>query len=419
MFPALSISIIKPLQALWRLARNVLTLQSMTDPRTIPPRVETILAALVSFDTTSRHSNLSIIEWIEGYLAAHNVSFTRYPGGDDGKWNLHAVIGPEKAGGMAFAGHVDCVPVDGQDWSSDPFVLREENGRLYGRGAADMKGYVACMLAAVPDFKAMDLPKPIHLLFTCDEEITCDGARHLIEDIKQAHLLPALCMVGEPTMMTPVIAHKGRFAVRVRLVGKPGHSSLPQGGKNALHAMGRAIAICADEADRLSIEGRRVDGFVPPYTTMQVGLASGGSILNIIPEQAEFDVEWRNVPGDEGSVEFEKLREALAPLDDSLREDNPGGGISYLLLVDLPPLALAADHLLTELTCQITGSNTTGKVSYGTEAGIYQRGAMESIVCGPGDIAQAHRPDEFIAKEQLERCETVIRDFARRVSGAA
>lgn len=397
----------------------MLTVQAMTDQRPISLNVETILSVLISFDTTSSRSNLPIIEWIEAYLASHEVPFVRYPGGDEGKWNLHAIIGPQAAGGIAFAGHVDCVPVEGQDWSSDPFVLREESGRLYGRGAADMKGYVACMLAAIPDFKAMALPKPVHLLFTCDEEITCDGARHLIADIQRDGRLPELCVVGEPTMMSPVIAHKGRFAVRVRLVGKPGHSSLPEGGRNALHAMGRAIALCADEADRFALAGRQVDGFTPPYTTMQVGLASGGSILNIIPEHAQFDVEWRNVPGDEGAEEFRKLQNALAPLDEELRKNNPEGGISYLQLVDLPPLALPADHFLTEVTCQITGRNSPGMVSYGTEAGIYQRGGMDSIVCGPGDIAQAHRPDEFIAREQLELCEKALRDFARRVSGTA
>lgn len=397
----------------------MLTVQAMTDQRPISLNVETILSVLISFDTTSSRSNLPIIEWIEAYLTSHEVPFVRYPGGDEGKWNLHAIIGPQDSGGIAFAGHVDCVPVEGQDWSSDPFVLREENGRLYGRGAADMKGYVACMLAAIPDFKAMELPKPVHLLFTCDEEITCDGARHLIADIQRADRLPELCVVGEPTMMSPVIAHKGRFAVRVRLVGKPGHSSLPEGGRNALHAMGRAIALCADEADRFALAGRRVDGFTPPYTTMQVGLASGGSILNIIPEHAQFDVEWRNVPGDEGVKEFRKLQNALAPLDEELRKNNPEGGISYLQLVDLPPLALSVDHLLTEITCQITGRNSPGMVSYGTEAGIYQRGGMDSIVCGPGDIAQAHRPDEFITREQLEFCEKALRDFARRVSGTA
>jgi len=388
----------------------------MTDPRSIPADSVAILSALVSFDTTSRNSNLPLVEWIEEYLEHHGVRFTRYPGGDDGKWNLHAFIGPDEAGGIAFSGHLDTVPVDGQDWTSDPFILREENGRLYGRGAADMKGYVACMLAAIPDIQAMELSRPVHLLFTCDEEITCNGARELIADLQKAGQVPALCVVGEPSLMTPIIAHKGRFAVRVKLTGKSGHSSGPQHGRNALHAMGRAIAICADQAEWFATQGRRVEGFDPPYTSMQVGLAAGGAILNIIPEHAWFDVEWRNVPGDEGPQALEHLQSALALLDAVLRNDNPQGGITYEMLVDLPPLSLSEEHLLTDVTRQITGSNTTGYVSYGTEAGIYQRGGMESIVCGPGDIAQAHRPDEFIAIEQLQRCDRAIRTFARRIS---
>lgn len=388
----------------------------MIDPHTVPAQSATILAALVSFDTTSSNSNAAIIAWIEDYLSAHGVASTRYPGpeGAEEKWNLHAVIGPARSGGLAFSGHVDCVPVEGQDWSSDPFTLREEGERLYGRGAADMKGFVACMLAAVPDLKKYALKEPVHLLFTCDEEITCDGARHLMASLQAAKMLPDRCIVGEPSLLAPIVAHKGRFAVRVAFHGLPGHSSNPEAGRNALHAMGRAIALCADEAERLAREGRRVSGFEPAYTTMQVGVASGGSILNIIPEYASFDVEWRNVPGDDGPIMFEALKEALRPLEHALTLENPSGGITYEQLCDLPPLALPMDHALTLETQQITGRNTAGHVSYGTEGGIYQRAGMDSIVCGPGDIAQAHRPDEFITRDQLERCDRMIRDFVRR-----
>ncbi|QDH17853.1 acetylornithine deacetylase [Swingsia samuiensis] len=382
----------------------------------IPTDVKSILKVLVSYDTTSRNSNLPIIEWIEHYLSHYSVAYTRYNGGDEGKWNLHAIIGPQRSGGIAFSGHVDCVPVDDQKWSSDPFVLREENGLLYGRGTADMKGFVACVLSSVPDFIKMDLPYPIHLFFTCDEEITCDGARYLMKDIQAAHLLPEICIVGEPTMLSPVIAHKGRYAVRINLTGKSGHSSVPELGRNALHAMGRAIAICADQADFFLENGRQVIGFTPPYTTMQVGIAKGGSILNIIPEHASFEVEWRNVPGDEGEEEFQKLKQLLDPLDQELRIGNPTGGIEYEVLVNLPPLSLSETSFLVDMTCQTTGKNTVGFVSYGTEAGIYQRAGLESIVCGPSDIAQAHRPDEFIAISQLQECERVLKEFALKAN---
>ncbi|GBR49860.1 acetylornithine deacetylase [Neokomagataea thailandica NBRC 106555] len=388
----------------------------MIDPHNVPAEAEAILAALVSFDTTSAKSNTDIISWIEAYLSAHGVTFKRYPGPDGGaeKWNLHAVIGPVRSGGLAFSGHVDCVPVDGQDWSSDPFALREENGRLYGRGAADMKGFVACMLAAVPDIKELTNDEPVHLLFTCDEEITCDGARQIMSDLAADGLLPERCIVGEPSLLAPIVAHKGRFAVRIHFHGTPGHSSNPEAGSNALHAMGRAIALCADEAERLALEGQRVAGFEPPYTTMQVGVASGGSILNIIPEYAFFDVEWRNVPGDEGQAMFESLKAKLAPLEQSLKTQSAQGGIRFEALCNLPPLALPVDHSLTLLTQQITGRNSAGHVSYGTEGGIYQRAGMASIVCGPGDIAQAHKPDEFVTRDQLARCDRMIRDFVKR-----
>nr|WP_294917985.1 acetylornithine deacetylase [uncultured Neokomagataea sp.] len=388
----------------------------MSDPHTVPPQSADILAALVAFDTTSAKSNAPIIAWIEQYLSAHGVSSTRYPGPEGAveKWNLHAIIGPDRAGGLAFSGHVDCVPVEGQEWSSDPFILREDGDRLYGRGAADMKGFVACMLAAVPDLKAYAVNNPIHLLFTCDEEITCDGARHLMADLRAAERMPDRCIVGEPSLLAPIIAHKGRFAVRVTFQGLPGHSSNPEAGRNALHAMGRAIALCADEAERLAQQGRRVAGFEPSYTTMQVGVASGGSILNIIPEHAAFEVEWRNVPGDDGPTMFKALQDRLAPLEEALKIGNSQGGITYEQLCDLPPLALSMEHGLTLETQRITGRNTAGHVSYGTEAGIYQRAGMDSIVCGPGDIAQAHRPDEFVTRDQLARCDRMIRDFARR-----
>ncbi|WP_029604840.1 acetylornithine deacetylase [Kozakia baliensis] len=374
-----------------------------------------ILRKLVSFDTTSRHPNAPLIEWIGDYLNAHGVPFTLSRGPEDGKWNLHAILGTQGAGGLAFSGHVDCVPVDGQNWSSDPFTLREQDGKLYGRGAADMKGFVAAMLAAIPRWRRQRLDKPVHLLITFDEEITCNGARYLMDDIIGRGLRPELCVVGEPTMMTPVIAHKGRLALRVNIVGRAAHSSHPEQGANAVHAMGRAIAIVADEAERFAREGLRVDGFSPPYTTMQAGLASGGAILNIVPEKASFDVEWRCVPGDKASQELARLQHFFEPFDEALRQYGPECGFFYEPLVDLPPLALSQDHPLTELVRQVTGSNQAGFVSYGTEAGIYQQAGMASIVCGPGDIAQAHKPDEWIAISQLERCDDFLQEMVRRV----
>ncbi|NVN05304.1 acetylornithine deacetylase [Asaia spathodeae] len=387
----------------------------MTPPKARLMDSVAILEKLVAFDTTSQNPNVPLIEWIESWLDAHEVPYSRHRGPEDGKWNLHAILGPQEKGGLALSGHVDCVPVEGQDWSRDPFTLTEKDGKLYARGAADMKGFVAAMLAAVPAIKAQTLSKPVHLFFTFDEEITCNGARYLIEDVKSRDLMPDFCVIGEPTLLSPIIAHKGRFTIRVDIKGRPAHSSQPALGANALHAMGRAIAEIAAMADEFERDGPHVSGFEPDHTTMQVGLAQGGSILNIVPEQASFEMEWRAVPGDSNEAIFARIRHRLAPIDQALRDAWPECGLEYTALVDLPPLALPESAPLVSLLQQITGRNSAGYVSYGTEAGIYQQAGLPTIVCGPGDIAQAHKPDEWIERDQLTRCEIMIERLVRQV----
>ncbi|GBQ88595.1 acetylornithine deacetylase [Acetobacter nitrogenifigens DSM 23921 = NBRC 105050] len=375
-----------------------------------------MLAHIVSYDTTSDRSDLPLIDWISGWMDAHGVSWSLSHDPSGEKANLHAIIGPREAGGLAFAGHVDTVPVTGQEWTGDPFVLREQGGKLIGRGAADMKGYVACMLAAVPDLVRIKLERPVHLLFTFDEEISCDGARVAMQDALENNLLPSVCVVGEPTLMTPVIAHKGRLAARLVARGKPGHSSRPAEGVNALHALGEAMAWVAAEARRLALEGRKVEGFEPPNSTIQIGFAQGGTAINIIPERAEALLEWRNVPGDDSHAMMARMEKELeATTGRWMREADPECGLSFEVLNELPPLALAADNPLTTAVKLATGANAEEFVSYGTEGGIYQQAGMTSIVCGPGSIEQAHRPDEWIARTQLERCDAFIRDMAQRV----
>ncbi|GBQ13872.1 acetylornithine deacetylase [Swaminathania salitolerans] len=387
----------------------------MTPPPLPGMDVCAILAKLVSFDTTSCNPNAALMSWVEDYLTRMDVPFWRSVGPEPGKWNLHAILGPVAPGGLAFSGHVDCVPVEGQDWSADPFVLREESGRLVGRGAADMKGFVAVMLVAIPRIRAEALLRPVHLFLTFDEEITCDGARHLVADVQQRGLMPDFCVIGEPTLLAPVIAHKGRYTVRVDITGRPAHSSRPALGTNALHAMGKAIAIIAEIAESFPQDGLHVPGFDPDHTTMQVGLAQGGSILNIVPEKSSFEMEWRAVPGESNEEIYARILNALAPLHDALRADGPGCGLVFTPLVDLPPLALSPDAPLASLLQQVTGHNSAGYVSYGTEAGIYQQAGLPTIVCGPGSIEQAHRPDEWISRDQIARCETMIDALVRRV----
>lgn len=384
-----------------------------------PTTTLAILERLVGFDTTSSRSNLALIDWIENYLDDHGVSCRRTTDAAGTKANLHAIIGPHREGGLALSGHVDTVPVEGQDWSTDPFSLHVADGRAIARGACDMKGFVASALAAVPHLASLDLQRPLHLFISFNEEVDCEGAHVLMRDLAEGGLKPALCVVGEPSMMKPIIAHKGRLAVRGTVRGRAGHSSQPDQGVNAIHAAAEAIAHIAAEARHLADRGRRVEGFDPEYSTIHVGLVQGGSILNIIPEHASFEMEWRTVPGDDGLVELDRLRAHLSGSTERwMRAVDPDSFISLEPLNTLPPLAIDPGHRLVALVKQCSGANDEGKVSYGTEAGIFQAAGIASIVCGPGDIAQAHKPDEWIALDQLDACDGFIRRLARSLTGA-
>jgi acetylornithine deacetylase len=389
----------------------------MSAPSTTP-RLNTteLLARLVSFDTTSRNSNLPLMAYVREYLDAHDVPYRVSADATGEKANIHAIIGPQQPGGVALSGHVDTVPVDGQAWSANPFTLRQSDGRLYARGSADMKGFVSACLAAVPEMKARNLSRPLHLFISYDEEVGCQGAKRLIEDLDESGLKPALCVVGEPSGMQPILAHKGKLNLRVAVRGVPGHSSEPDKGVNAIQAAGEAIAYVAAEARRLAKEGPFEDGFDPPHTTIHVGTIRGGTILNIIPERCEFVMEWRGIPGDEPMRHVERLRQFVAAnIEPAMHAVNRNTGFEYDVLIQMPGLSLAPDHELTAIVKQLTGSNSTGKVSYGTEGGYYQGAKIPTIVCGPGHIAQAHQPDEWIAQEQLDACDTFIRRLADRL----
>lgn len=376
-----------------------------------------MLARLVSFDTTSRNPNLELIAFVRQWLDRHGVAY-RVSGDPAGtKANLHAVIGPQTAGGIALSGHVDTVPVDGQAWSSDPFVLREADGRLFARGSADMKGFVAACLAAVPDLVSRKLARPIHLFVTHDEETDMSGARELVEDLAASGLKPAMCIVGEPSLMQPILAHKGRLALRVVAHGKPGHSSEPAKGVNAIAAAAEAIAFLSGEARRKAAEGPFDPGFDPPHTTVHVGTIQGGTILNIIPQRCEFVMEWRNVPKDDFFAEVERLRAHLAAnVEPAMRSVDAACGFELEVMNWIPGMSLPPGHALADLVKQITGANAAGYVSYGTEGGLYEQAGIPTIVCGPGAIAQAHQPDEWIARDQLDACDAFIRRLADRVA---
>jgi len=383
-----------------------------------PRRVATaeLLERLVAFDTTSRNSNLPLIAFVREFLDANAVAYRVSTDATGNKANIHAIIGPLQAGGIALSGHVDTVPVDGQRWSSDPFTLRRDNGRLYARGAADMKGFVAACLAAVPELRARGLAQPLHLFISYDEETGCEGAQRLVRDLAESGLKPALCVVGEPSGMKPILAHKGKLNLRVRVLGKPGHSSEPDKGVNAIFAAAQAVVHVAAEARRRAQEGPFEVGFDPPHTTIHVGTIQGGSILNIIPEHAEFIMEWRTIPGDDADREVERLKAYVAAhIEPAMHAIDPSTGFSFEVLSVMPSMAIAPDHALTLLVEQITGANSAGKVSYGTESGYYQAADIPTIICGPGHIAQAHQPDEWVAQDQLDACDAFIRRLAERL----
>jgi acetylornithine deacetylase len=384
-----------------------------------PARTTTteMLARLVAFDTTSRNPNLALIDFVRAWLDRHGVPYRVSTDPTGQKANIHAIIGPQAAGGIALSGHVDTVPVDGQAWSADPFALREAGGKLYARGAADMKGFVASCLAAVPDLARRKLARPIHLFITHDEETDMTGARELVEDLAASGLAPEMCIVGEPSLMQPILGHKGRLALRVIARGKPGHSSEPAKGVNAIAAAAEAIAYLNAEARRFGLEGPFDRNFDPPHTTAHVGTIQGGSILNIIPERCEFVMEWRTIPADDFFAQVERLRAHLAAhVEPAMKAVDPACGVSLEVMNWIPGMALPPGHGLADLVKQLTGSNSTGHVSYGTEGGLYQKAGIPTIVCGPGAIAQAHQPDEWIEQAQLDACDGFIRRLADRLA---
>jgi acetylornithine deacetylase len=381
------------------------------------PTTISLLERLVAFDTTSRNPNLPLIGFVRDYLDRHGVPY-RISSNDTGqKSNIHAIIGPQTAGGVALSGHVDTVPVDGQAWTGDPFQLRRRDEKLLARGACDMKGFVAACLAAVPELQSRALTRPVHLFISYDEEVGCGGVQRLLTDLTESGLKPDLCVVGEPSGMKPILAHKGKFNLDVSVRGLPGHSSDPARGVNAVQAAAEAIAWIARDARRLAVEGPFMAAFDPPYTTAHVGTVHGGTILNIIPEHAEFTMEWRYIPGDSPERHMERLKAYIAEaIEPAMHAVNPACGFSYGISLQMPGMALPPDHALATVIKQITGSNSAGAVSYGTEGGFYEAAGIPTIICGPGHIEQAHQPDEWIATSELEACDVFIRRLVDRLA---
>jgi acetylornithine deacetylase len=378
------------------------------------PRTIDILQSLVGFDTTSRNSNLPLIEWVEAYLDRLGVTHERVTDPAGTKANLWATIGPAGVPGYILSGHTDVVPVDGQSWSSDPFRLSERQGRLYGRGATDMKGFDACCLAAVPEMLARPLARPIHLSLSYDEEVGCVGVRHLIARIGRSGAKPEIakplgCFVGEPTGMSVVIGHKGKRSYRVTVHGRTCHSSLAPHGVNAVEYAARLIVKVRDINDRLARAGARDPLYDVPHTTTHTGLVRGGTALNIVPDACSFEFEFRAIPPDDiDALANEVIAYARDSLEPEMRSVAPEASITFEQTSEFPALDTEASADIVRLSKDLAGHRDHTKVAYGTEAGLFHRAGIPTVVIGPGSIDQAHKADEFIAISELERCNAFL-----------
>ncbi len=369
-----------------------------------------ILASLVAFDTTSRNSNLPLIEFVEGYLSEYGVASERVYDETGEKANLWATIGPADVPGIILSAHTDVVPVDGQDWTSDPFAVEERDGRLYGRGTCDMKGFLAATLAAVPDMVKQDLKRPIHLAYSYDEEVGCLGVRELLRHLEDAPVKPEYCVVGEPTSMQVVIGHKAKRSMRVTVRGHSCHSSLAPFGVNAIDYAAMMILKIREIGRRLAESGTRDEAYDVAYTTAHTGVISGGSALNIVPDRCIFDCEFRALATDDPDALVEELRAyARDELEPKMQAVAPETGIDVAILSAFPGIETMPDAGITQLALRFANMNSHGKVAYGTEAGLFHDMlGVETIVCGPGSIEQAHKADEYVEVEQLARCDAFL-----------
>jgi acetylornithine deacetylase len=366
------------------------------------------LARLISFDTTSRDGNIPLIEFVESYLDGWNIPHFRVDYEAGKKTNLFATIGPDIAGGIVLSGHTDVVPVDGQQWQSNPFTLDERDAKLYGRGTCDMKGFIAVALAMVPKFKAANLKTPIHLALSCDEEVGCKGVRPLVAHIRDHMKRPRLVIVGEPTSMQVVNAHKAAITFSTEVTGHEAHSSLTDQGVNAIMVAGELLGEINRIKNDMIERGDPTGRFNPAYSTVHVGVIEGGTAKNIIPRKCSFQWETRLLPTadtEEVPVRFEKFYKTLEPAMKKIADDT---GIQNMRTNAVPGLAPEENSPAEHLALHLAEANGTHAVSYCTEAGLFQQIGISAIICGPGSIEQAHKPDEFIAVSEMQKCETFM-----------
>lgn len=375
-----------------------------------------MIRRLVSYDTTSRNSNLELIEWIRSYLDGFGIESHLTYDDEKRKANLYATLGPTDVGGVLLSGHTDVVPVDGQDWHTDPFECVEKDGRLYGRGTSDMKSFVAVTLAHVPSFIERGLERPVHLAFSYDEEVGCIGVRRLIEQVRGFAVKPEMCVVGEPTDMKVVIAHKGKRSFICEVKGMAAHSSIAPEAVNAVEYAAEIVSFIRRRALSLQKDGPFEEGFDPPHSTVHTGLIRGGTQLNIVPEYCMFEFEIRYLPFDDHEGFIGDVRAfAENELLPDMRSRYEDAAITFHEKSGFPGLMTPEDAEVTQVCGHLAGTNETAKVAFGTEAGLFSAGGIPTVVCGPGSIAQAHKPNEFVTLEQVARCDAFMERLKARV----
>ncbi len=373
-----------------------------------------ILDSLIAFPTVSRDPNIALIDHARALLEAAGAPITVIPDATGGKANLFATIGPADRPGVMLSGHTDVVPVDGQDWSSDPFRLVEREGRLYGRGAADMKGFVASALAAAEAAGRRDLKTPLHIALSYDEEVGCLGVRSLIDMMEAAPIRPLFCIVGEPTVMQVATGHKGKRGLRAICRGREGHSALAPMALNALHLAADFIGAIRAEQARIEAEGLRDGDYDVPYTTLHVGRIAGGVALNIVPNRAEIEFEIRNLAGDDADA----ILAGLAAKGDAIAAatGDPAASVNFTEFMGYPGLDTPPSAEIVSFVKGLTGGNSTIKVAYGTEGGLFSaRLGTPTVVCGPGSMEQGHKPDEFVSRDQMAACDSMMAALLARL----
>ncbi len=368
--------------------------------------------ALVRMNTVSANSNLELIHFIRDELARLGVKSRLTFNAEKTKANLFATLGEGKPAGVILSGHTDTVPWDGQDWSSDPLSAQVRDGKLFGRGSADMKSFIALAVAHAETFLNSRAPFAVHFAFSYEEEIGCFGVRELIADLRDANIQPLACIVGEPTSMVPAIAHKGVYRYKCCVRGKEAHSSLTPQSVNAIEMAARVIGKLRDMADGFEREEPRYTGFDVPFSTASVGQFHGGIADNVVPRDAEFRYEFRDLPTADAQAMQAQVVAHARSLEPAMKKVAPDTGFSFETICEIPSFLGSEQDPVTRLAQRLAGEQRTTLVAFGTEAGLFKRAGIPTVVCGPGSIVQAHQPDEYVSLEQLARCEDFMRGLA-------